>query len=145
MKIEVSDYYKDKYKNAYVIINKEPRRICVLRDYENKLHSMAYAKYLYTSYHKCDIPDDCQVDHINGDRMDDRIENLQCISANYNIRKDRKGREMVMLVCPICGVTFLYPKHNVKKGQEHCCSRSCGGKKSILTAKARKENNKSQA
>lgn len=141
MKIEVSDYYKDRYKSAYVVTNREQRKICILKDYSNKLHSMAYAKYLYTSHYKCEIPLGDQIDHINGDKTDDRIENLQCISADYNARKDRKGREMVMLVCPICGKTFLYQKHNIKKGQQHCCSRSCGGKKSIITAKERKIHN----
>ena len=40
---------------------------------------MSYAKYLYTSHYKCDVAKGDQVDHINGDKMDDRIENLQVV------------------------------------------------------------------
>lgn len=48
---------------------------------------MSYAKYLYTSYYKVDINKGDEIDHINGDKMDDRIENLQIISGTYNRQK----------------------------------------------------------
>ena len=35
-----------------------------------------------------------QLDHINGDKMDDRIENLQVVSGSYNIKKDHKRKEI---------------------------------------------------
>lgn len=130
MVIEVSDFYKDRYKKAYVVINKEPRRVCVLMDYDGKLHSMAYAKYVYTSFYECDIPKGEQIDHINSDKMDDRIENLQKISSKYNNIKDRKGQEMVLLRCPVCGIEFLFPKRNLPFKNNPCCSRKCGGIKS---------------
>ena len=57
MKIEVSDYYKDKVRSAYVVTNKEPRKVCVMVYHDGTTHSMSCAKYLYTSYYKCDIPE----------------------------------------------------------------------------------------
>lgn len=130
MKIEVSDYYKDKVKAAYVVTNPEPRRVCVMVYWDESMHSMSYAKYLYTSYYNCDIPKGEEIDHINGDRMDDRIENLQKISKEYNMLKDKKGRIMVEMVCPVCGKKFLFPKRNLSTHPEPCCSRHCGGIKS---------------
>ena len=127
MKIEVSDYYKDKVRSAYVVTNKEPRRVCVMVYHDGAIHSMSYAKYLYTSYYKCDIPEGEQVDHINGDKMDDRIENLQKISKEYNNLKDRKGKTMVELTCPVCGEKFLYESRNLSTHPNPCCSRRCGG------------------
>ena len=130
MKIEISDFYKNKFKAAYVVINKEPRRVCILVSHDGSKHSMAYAKYLYTSYYKCDIPKGEQIDHINGNRMDDRIENLQKISKRYNNLKDKKGQELMLLTCPVCNSQFLFPKRNFPFKNNPCCSRKCGGIKS---------------
>ena len=94
MVIEISDYYKKKgYITAYLSINKEPRRVCTLRKSDGTMTSMAYAKYLYTSQYNCEVAQGDHVDHINGDKMDDRIENLQIIDGTYNRRKDNKHKE----------------------------------------------------
>lgn len=130
MKIEVSDYYKNKVRLAYVVENKEPRRVCIMVYYDGTKHSMSYAKYLYTSYYKCDVPKGEQIDHINGDRMDDRIENLQKVSKEYNLLKDKKGKTMIELTCPVCGKQFLFPSRNLSTHPNPCCSRKCGGIKS---------------
>ena len=131
MKEEISDFYKQKgYEVVYIATNKEPRRVATLRKSNGEMTSMSYAKYLYTSYYKTDIDDDLQVDHINGDKMDDRIENLQTISKRYNIQKDHKRKEMVICVCPVCQKEFLFLKRNLSSHSNPCCSRKCGGIKS---------------
>ena len=131
MIIEVSDYYKKKgYITAYLAVNKEHRRVCTLRMADGTMTSMAYAKYLYTSYHNCDIENGDHVDHINGDKLDDRIENLQIISGTYNRQKDHKHKEMVLCICPVCGKEFLFEKRNLPFKPNPCCSRKCGGIKS---------------
>ena len=128
---EISKYYKDKgYDKVYVNINKEPRRVATLRKANKEMVSMSYAKYLYTSYHKVDIEKGLEVDHINGDKLDDRIENLQIISSKYNRQKDHKVKEMVELICPVCKNKFLFPKRNLSSHHNPCCSRKCGGIKS---------------
>jgi hypothetical protein len=128
---EISEYYKNKgYDRVYINTNKEPRRVATLRTPEGKMTSMSYAKYLYTSHYKCDISEGDQVDHINGDRMDDRIDNLQVISGIYNRQKDHRRKEMVMCKCPVCGKEFLFEKRNLPFKPNPCCSRKCGGIKS---------------
>ena len=132
MKEEASEYYKSKgYDTVYIAINKEPRRVATLRNSKTKeMHSMSYAKYLYTSYYKTDVADGDQVDHINGDGMDDRIENLQVISQYYNSRKDHQRKEMIVMICPVCKQEFLFEKRNLSTRPNPCCSRRCGGIKS---------------
>ena len=131
MKQEISEYYKKKgYNKLYVAVNKEPRRVATLRKPNKEMTSMSYAKYLYTSYHECDVPKGDQVDHINGDKMDDRIENLQVISSKYNVIKDKRQKEMILVKCPVCGEEFLFPKRNLSTHPNPCCSRRCGGIKS---------------
>ena len=128
MIIEISDYYKKKgYVIAYLATNKEPRRVCTLRKADGSMTSMSYAKYLYTSHYKCEITQGDHVDHINGNKMDDRIENLQVISGTYNRQKDHKHKEMVICTCPVCGKEFLMGKRNLPFKPNPCCSRRCGG------------------
>ena len=131
MIIEISEYYKNKgYIRAYLATNKEPRRVCMLKKTDGTTKSMSYAKYLYTSYYNCDVAEGDHIDHINGDKMDDRIENLQVISGTYNRQKDHKHKEMVIRVCPVCGTEFLFNKRNLPFKPNPCCSRRCGGIKS---------------
>ena len=131
MVIEVSNYYKNKgVISVYVNINKEPRRVATLKYQNRELHSMSYAKYLYTSYYETDVAKGDQVDHINGDKMDDRIENLQVISRKLNTNKSHLKKTYVELTCPVCGEKFLFEKRNLSVHQNHCCSRRCGGIKS---------------
>ena len=131
MVIEISDYYKKKgYVTAYLATNKEPRRVCTLRKADGAMTSMSYAKYLYTSHYNCEITQGYHVDHINGNKMDDRIENLQVISGTYNRQKDHEHKEMVICICPVCGKEFLMEKRNLPFKPNPCCSRRCGGIKS---------------
>ena len=140
MKQEISDFYKKQGFNiVYVNINKEPRRVATLRKPDGTMTSMSYAKYLYTSHYNCFVADGDQVDHINGDKMDDRIENLQVISQKYNNKKDRPGQERVECICPICGTKFLFLKRNLPFHPNPCCSRKCGGIKSHWKNKSNNE------
>lgn len=135
MKEEISEYYRNKgFECVYVNVNKEPRRVATLHKHKYNT-SMSYAKYLYTSHYMCDIAEGDEVDHINGDRMDDRIENLQVISKTYNIRKSKKPKEMLELKCPVCGTMFLFQKGSLNTHPNPCCSRRCGGIKSHQTKK----------
>lgn len=131
MKQEPSDYYKKRgFIAVYINTNKEPRRVATLRKADGTMTSMSYAKYLYTSYYECDVADGDQVDHINNDKMDDRIENLQVISRKLNNAKRPVHKEMVLVKCPVCGSNFLIDKRNLPFKKDPCCSRRCGGIKS---------------
>lgn len=140
MKIDISDFYKQKgFSVAYVTTNKEQRRIVTLRKPNGEATTTSYAKYLYTSFHKCDVDSNDNVDHINGDKTDDRIENLQVISKDYNIKKDHKVKEMVLLRCPVCGEEFVFPKKDLSTHKNPCCSMKCGNKKKSQTLLERNE------
>ena len=131
MKETISDFYKEKGFNVvYINTNKEPRRVATLRKENGEMISMSYAKYLYTSHFKTEIAKGDEIDHINGNKMDDRIENLQIISGTYNRQKDHKHKEMIILICPVCGKEFLFEKRNLPFKPNPCCSRKCGGIKS---------------
>lgn len=138
MKLQISSFYKQKgFKHAYLIRNKENRNMCCLKHENGNRLTISYAKYLYTSFYNVDIADGDQIDHINGDKTDDRIENLQVISKKYNIQKDHIRKEMVLCKCPVCGIEFLFEKRNISTHPNPCCSRKCGGIKSHWKQKKR--------
>jgi predicted RNA-binding Zn-ribbon protein involved in translation (DUF1610 family) len=77
------------------------------------------------------------VDHINGNKTDDRIENLQILSIGDNNRKAKieSGRtlKMVELRCPTCGKIFVRCYNNThlgngRRSKATFCSRQCVGK-----------------
>ena len=79
MKIEVSEFYKQKgYTSCSTQNDGVDGRKCVRLYGPNGMRKhMLSSKYVYTSYYKCDIPDGDEVDHINGNKFDDRLENIK--------------------------------------------------------------------
>ncbi len=68
------------------------------------------------------------VDHIDGDKTNDQIGNLQILTMQENIRKSASGRSMVTLICPHCYNPFtreVRQTHLVKGGTQTFCSRHC--------------------
>lgn len=126
-----SDYW------LYVVFHSgEGRRMAnlVLKSDTKVRTTLSYARYLM-SVHLGRVLEDCeQVDHINGDKLDDRIENFQLLSEEDNVRKGVvdhvKSSVMIQLVCPICDSVFYRPKNKAYKkihlGLDMCCSKECG-------------------
>ena len=83
------------------------------------------------------LGDDEVVHHINHDKLDNRIENLQVMLNTEHVRLHKStGRTTVNMKCPWCGSLFSREKrqtHLVKtKSKYTCCSKVCSGKFSSL-------------
>lgn len=62
---------------------------------DGRTTSESYPRYLWR-LHKGEIPEGMEVDHRNGDRTDDRIENYQLLAHKPNVQKAyRENPEMV--------------------------------------------------
>ncbi len=73
------------------------------------------------------------VDHINRDKTDDRIENLQILDSSSHASKDSIRVGLVEITCVLCKSKAMkkarYLAHNAKQGKAGpFCSRSCAGK-----------------
>lgn len=147
MKIEVLDFYKSQYKAAYLVSheNGDKRKRVYLIGYDGKRKGMLYARYVWEKHNNRMLPEGFTIDHIDEDKTNDSIENLQILSLLDNMAKNVEVRTkrgelhiIVKVICPICGKEFGYEKRNLSSHPNPCCSRSCGSKKGYRTKQERK-------
>ena len=123
-----------------VINSSSGRRIMVLvsrRD--GSKTSLSYARYLMSVSVGRILTDKEFVDHIDENKLNDQISNLQILTQSENNRKHRKcaGIKPIRFKfrCPICREIFVRDRrqsHLGKKGFFTACSRSCSGKARAL-------------
>lgn len=135
MKREDAKYpYNDYY--IYKIFHSKEKRFYALliHKYDKTRTTISYARYLMSVHIGRFLSKDEEVDHINEDKCDDRIENLQILSKSDNIKKNNSflTRKYVELICPICGKHFEIPKNQSylqKPGYKYnTCSKECSNK-----------------
>lgn len=127
----------EKYSRGYVRIDPKMQRwIIYLHGNGEKLCGTSYARYLYNVHlYKTEgrvLTKDEVVDHINNNRLDDRLENYQILSNAENQRKEngRLGKKYVLEICPVCHKFFIIPYNNSQltphgKGELSFCSKGC--------------------
>ena len=87
MKIPVEPPFTGLWKHAYVVKNKENRNmVCLVNDAKDRT-TMALARYRMSVKLGRMLRDDEQVDHIDNDKTNDSIDNLQILSKRDNIAK----------------------------------------------------------
>jgi hypothetical protein len=132
-KIELDYPYNTAWNHGYLLTNREGRQILVLFNDKNIRTTTQYARYLLGVKLGRFLTKNETVDHIDNDKTNNSIDNLQILTISENIRKSNKLSN-VTLVCPICKTTFIRT-HSQLRGRRNrannnliCCSRSCGGK-----------------
>lgn len=140
-KIKLDYPYSKDYECGYLNINKEPRRVVLLIGNNSMRTSTSYARYLLSCKLKRYLSPNEHADHIDGDKLNDVIENLQILSAKENnIKKNIQlgiKKTMITIICPICDKDFIREARNInnkiQQGKTPTCSRSCGGKMSHIS------------
>lgn len=131
MKIETEHPFEDYC--GYIVINPDGRRSICLKHKQNKSRTTtSYARYLMSVKEGRKLSSAEHVDHIDGDKTHDSIDNLQILSPKENnIKKfveTDSTRKMVEMRCHSCSKTFSRPLNNTflqKKGSYSACSRQC--------------------
>jgi hypothetical protein len=108
------------------------KHVCII--FENgKRITKSYPRYILEKHLGRELLEKETVDHINNDFTDDRIENLQILTREENIKKSSPKPKMFSFNCPICGKfstkKFSNVKHNnINNGKSGpFCGKSCAG------------------
>lgn len=94
----------------------------------------SYARYLYQTYHQTILSNTEFVDHIDGDKTHDKIDNYQILTKSQNSKKAVKQLGLnsspnITFKCVWCETIFKKTSreaHNKRKS--YSCSRECSGK-----------------
>jgi hypothetical protein len=113
--------------------NNENRRFVVIIDNITKSRkTLAYAKYLMELHLNRYLTKDETVDHIDRDKTNDVIENLQIIDKSTHTKLDIKRVKKIIQTCITCGIELVRSprdvRGNAKKGKAGPFCRSCSGK-----------------
>lgn len=135
MKIELEFPFNDIWRHGYIVINKENRRMVCLVNSKTFRTTISYARYLMCVKERRILAKNEHVDHINDDKTNDSIENLQILTQRENIIKSCKTGETINnFICPICSKKFELTARQSHKINP-TCSRRCGGIKSHMKNK----------
>jgi len=109
-------------------------------DYPGKLYRNRYClehHYVYWKYYGILTNDDEIIHHLNGDKFDNSIENLQLLKRSKHSSEHiiLKKRKCVLLKCPYCEKIFVrfYNQTHLgrtqigKKAKSTFCCRQCVG------------------
>lgn len=130
MKINLEPPFLKDWSTGYLVVNTENRRMICLYNSQVDRTTISYARYLMSVHLNRYLNDDEHVDHIDEDKTNDNIDNLQILSPKANHNKSLKvGETYLDFVCPVCKIDFKLSKRQSHKNNP-CCSRKCGGIKS---------------
>lgn len=132
MIIELEEPFKSKWKRGYMMPSRENRMMVYLYNTPKDRSTISYAKYIYGVHLGYEVPEGLEVDHINNDKTDDRLENLQLLTREQNKKKyvhwyRENNNVQTTLSCRNCRKLFKIPTRNVrfKNLDTICCSREC--------------------
>lgn len=121
----MKQYTKDKL--SYWTRRDGRRSVAVFRD-GKRIRSTSLARYLMEDSLGRPLSSDELVHHVNGDRTDDRLENLLVLSPSEH-RMTFGGNPPTVCTCPECGKEFSRRTSDVnwsiKHGKGIFCTRTC--------------------
>ena len=130
--------YSEKWNKGYLVTNTENRRNVVLYNSHTDRSTVSYARYLMSVHLGRFLEKHEEVDHIDNDKTNDTIENLQILTREENTAKNnrfifKKQYSYMNFKCPVClGIVKKRRGNtqavNVHKGKITCCSRDCSYK-----------------
>ena len=142
-KIELEYPYSERWRSGYVVTNKDNRKTVILVNNKDDRSSTQYARYLLAVKLGRFLTDAETVDHVDDDKTNDSLDNLQILTRDENIRKACKQPD-VELKCPVCNKVFYKTRTQLRGKLDRAaknliaCSRKCGGKLSHITKKTHK-------
>lgn len=116
------------YRKGYLRVDSKGRKRVDMRNNKHDSTTTSYARYLMCVKMGDLIPDEYDVDHINGDCSDDRIENLQVLRKDIHYEKTRSEtapRIVKDFICANCNGVFKRELRQTYGRVNLFCSRKC--------------------
>lgn len=135
MKIKLEYPFNTVWSHGYTVTNGDNRKhVCLYNNHSDRT-TISYARYLMSVHLGRFLHDSENVDHIDEDKTNDIVSNLQILTRSENNRKNNKskGRLLVELECPVCMTHFVRRKGNTQlapsqRWKVSCCSYDCRDK-----------------
>ncbi len=132
MKLELEEPFKSRWQRGYLVTNSENRKNVVLYNSEADRSSISYARYLLSVKHGRFLNSDEEADHIDDDKTNDDINNLQILTPYENKVKESANRIVLhTFICPGCNTSFSLTGRQLgqrKNREEPTCGKECGYK-----------------
>lgn len=139
MLIELQPPFSGTWTKGYVISNSENRKyVCLVNSLDGRT-TISYARYLMCVHLGYTLSPDLEVDHIDDDKSNDAITNLQILTKEQNLLKQHYNYVMNKQVsygyCSAhCNIHFILTEREVKMRvaqnvQYAFCSRSCAARR----------------
>lgn len=112
MKIELEKPFSEKWRKGYIVKNPENRQNVILYNSDQDRKTISLARYNMGVKLGHEVPANVQVDHIDNDKTNDSIENLQLLSPGDNrAKEEQRYRDEDQCLygyeCNYCGARFL--------------------------------------
>ena len=138
MIIQLQEPFASKWSKGYLVINNQNRKnVCLFNSNEDRT-TISYARYLMGVKLGYEVPSDLEVDHIDDDKTNDDINNLQLLTQQQNKDKENKRRAGITepyknVVCKYCNTPFIiatsYYNKKIKAGNKNIfCTIVCRSK-----------------
>lgn len=138
MILELQEPFKSIYNKGYLQIHDGGRKYICLYNTQEDRTLISYARYLMSVKLGYILSDEYEVDHIDDDKTNDDINNLQILTKEQNRLKQYYNyimNEQVCygFICAYCETPFILTEREVKMRlaqnvESAFCSRSCSVK-----------------
>jgi len=81
----IKNIRKNRIMASNLIDIREYQRVCL--SYKNKAYTKKVARMVWAAFNNCECPE--TIDHIDGNILNNNIENLECISNEKNINRKK--------------------------------------------------------
>lgn len=124
--------FKEIWLKGYLRASKDGRKRVDLVGKEGRT-TVSYARYLLSVKLGRLLTENEEADHIDQDKTNDNIENLQVLTVEEHkikTKQELSGLTMISCVCPHCDLVFERRLGLVGRTENTFCSRSCNAKHS---------------